>query len=127
MNINKKALLKAFGFLFLPTAILLVVLLIITFDFQLFVSLLLGKSAGAYVLRIVLLTAEIVLAYFMYRKYLKEEVFKNAKLEHNTYIQSFKALSDPYLYRVLNCDTDKDISVYTTDDPSIRLIKISNR
>ena len=111
----------------MPTAILLVVLLIITFDFQLFLSLLLGKTSGAYVLRIVLLTAEIVLAYFMYRKYLQEEVFKNDKLEPNRYIQSFNALSNPYLYRVLSCNSDKDISVYTTDDPSIRLIKISNK
>lgn len=112
--LNKRALLKSLSFTFLPTVIVLLVVLLVTFDFQIFLNLLLGKTGWAYLLRIVLLVAEGALVWYMYGYYKARPAEKNYVDIGNKKVEVLKHTRVPY---------DSQISsVYETADENVLIV-----
>lgn len=75
---NTKALVRAMGFMFIPTFSVLVLIFFWFLSWSEFVAFITSKSGWAGFLRIVLLLAEICLVWYFYDKYNQQDVIQSA-------------------------------------------------
>lgn len=116
---NTVALTKALRFACLPTLSLLILLFFAFFDFGRTLEFISSTEPLAVVLRIVAFGGEVILVYFMYTKYLREEAIKGGgKVNSERYIRDSSYIRDIKV----SWGSNDSYSVQDTEDSNVVLI-----
>jgi amino acid permease len=123
-----KALMKAMGFMFIPTFSVLTLIFFWFLSWTEFVAFITSKSGWAGFLRMVLLLAEIALVWFFYTKYNEQDVIDNAV---DADVKEMKRVSGETRAYNVNVDMQRLINqdrahydVYRTTAPNIFILKV---
>lgn len=122
--INYKILLKALGFMFLPTVSVLSLILIGFFSWSKFISFITSDSGFAMFIRVALAVAELIFVYLLYQHYEKEEILKNPDtIKTGNKIKNSDYNSYEYNYFGMSTRGDSKFSSYKTSNPDIIILE----
>lgn len=123
--INYKILLKALGFMFLPTVSVLSLILIGFFSWSKFISFITSDSGFAMFIRVTLAVAELIFVYLLYQHYEKQEVINNAETSKGEIIKDRKNdyYSEYTYFKNPNRQTGESYRSYATSNDNIIILE----
>ncbi len=105
--INTKILLKAMSFMFLPTLCILFIIFCWFFSWTDFSNFITSQSAGAAIMRIIMMVLEVILCAYMYQHYMDEYQKTQKKEKVNKFVLNPEVDSEGY--------KTKEYSTYVRD------------